>query len=139
MTQIATILRKDFERLWPVCLIVIALMGLHFYEITRNGVNAAVAINGPLSILFLVMSLSGTLLPVALVVILVLLIQEEPLVGSNAFWLTRPYSRTATNGGKGFVYGPCRNRSDDHSRFACAPLVWHGLLRRDAGHRHGRP
>ncbi|HEX4810704.1 MAG TPA: hypothetical protein VH325_17340 [Bryobacteraceae bacterium] len=95
MKQVATIFRKDFERLWPLWLIVLAFTGFHLFGVTQLGANTSIIIAGPLSLFWLVASLSDVLLPVALVVTLAFLIQEEPLVGSNAFWLTRPYSRKA--------------------------------------------
>jgi hypothetical protein len=95
MTEVATILRKDFERLWPVCLIVIVLIGFHLYGVIRLPVNTGIVIGGGSSILVLIAELSFFLLPIGLVVAVAFVIQQEPLVGSNAFWLTRPYWRTA--------------------------------------------
>jgi hypothetical protein len=94
MKQVATILLKDFERLWPVCLIVIALIGFHLYGVTGN-TGTGVVIGGGGSIFLLIAELSNVLLPVALVVTVAFVIHQEPLVGSNTFWLTRPYWRTA--------------------------------------------
>jgi hypothetical protein len=95
MRQIATLLRKDFERLWPLCLIAIALIGFHLYGVTRLASNTGIVVGGGSSIFLLIAELSNILLPVALVVAIAFVIQQESLVGSDAFWLTRPYWRTA--------------------------------------------
>ncbi len=47
----------------------------------------------PGALLFVLAGLSGSLLPIALFLLVVSVIQEESLVGSDKFWLTRPYSR----------------------------------------------
>ena len=93
MRQLATILRKDFEHLWPYCLVLMSLIGLHAWQVTHTEPGTSITISGFRSILFLLAGLSEILLPIALIVMVVLLVQEEPLVGANAFWLTRPYSR----------------------------------------------
>ena len=96
MKQIVHILRKDLEHLWPVCLQVWVLVILHAFYLTHFAhPGAGFEIRGPWGVLGLFASLSGLMWPLALAAMTVVLIQQEPLTGSSAFWLTRPYSRVA--------------------------------------------
>lgn len=47
----------------------------------------------PYTLLYILAGLSLLLLPTTLFLLVVSVIQEESLVGSDKFWLTRPYSR----------------------------------------------
>src|ERR1019366_10127381 len=47
----------------------------------------------PYALVLILVGLSGLLLPIALFLLVVSVIQEESLVGSDKFWLTRPYDR----------------------------------------------
>ncbi len=95
MKQIAHILRKDVEHLWPVCVQVWVLIGLHVFSVTHLLGGAVSIAGGPWGILALFAGLSGLMLPLALAAMAVVAIQQEPLTTSTSFWLTRPYSRVA--------------------------------------------
>jgi hypothetical protein len=95
MKQIAHILRKDIEHLWPVCAQVWVLVALHAFYATHLSGGAVSIAGGPWGVLALFASLSGLMLPLALAAMTVVVIQQEPLTTSTAFWLTRPYSRVA--------------------------------------------
>ena len=49
----------------------------------------------PYMTVFILVSLSGLILPVLFFLLVVSVIQEESLVGSDKFWLTRPYDRVS--------------------------------------------
>jgi len=93
MNQIVHIFRKDCRRLWPTITAVLVFTFLHGYGDAINP-GGAVAIGlSPYALLFVLTSLSGLILPVAVFLLVVSVIQEESLVGSDKFWLTRPYAR----------------------------------------------
>ena len=95
MNQVVHIFRKDCRRLWRIIAAVLMLTCLHGYgEVINPGIGSGVAIGfSPGALLFLLAGLSGSLLPIALFLLVVSVVQEESLVGSDKFWLTRPYSR----------------------------------------------
>ncbi len=95
MNQVVHIFRKDCRRLSRIIVAVLVLTFLHGYgELISPGIGRDVAIGlSPYALLFLLAGLSRLLLPIALFLLVVSVIQEESLVGSDRFWLTRPYSR----------------------------------------------
>jgi hypothetical protein len=95
MRQVAHIFRKDFERLWLLCALVAVETILHAFYLTKLGGMTGLFVMGPLGIIGLFAVLSALVLPVVVAVMTVVVIQAEPLTGSDAFWLTRPYSRAA--------------------------------------------
>jgi ABC-type transport system involved in multi-copper enzyme maturation permease subunit len=93
MNQIVHIFRKDCRRLWQIIAAVLVFTFLHGYgDATNLGGGVAIGLS-PYALVFILISLSGLLLPVLLVLLIVSVIQEESLVGSDKFWLTRPYNR----------------------------------------------
>jgi hypothetical protein len=97
MKQILHIFRKDCRQFWPQLLTVLVIFALHAYgqmstlpaEGLAIGVNAS-SIRG---ILFVLSSLSAALLPLGMALLTAGVIQDEALVGTEQFWLTRPYDR----------------------------------------------
>jgi hypothetical protein len=93
MNQVVHIFRKDCRHLWRIIAAVLVLTYLHGYAAVIN-VGGGMALGfSPAAVLLLLAGLSGLLLPIALFLLVVSVIQEESLVGSDKFWLTRPYSR----------------------------------------------
>ena len=93
MNQVVHIFRKDCRHLWRIIAAVLVLTCLHGYAAVIN-VGGGMALGfSPAAVLLLLAGLSGLLLPIALFLLVVSVIQEESLVGSDKFWLTRPYSR----------------------------------------------
>lgn len=93
MNQVVHIFRKDCRRLWRIIAAVLVLTYLHGYAAVIN-VGGGMALGfSPAAVLLLLAGLSVLLLPIALFLLVVSVIQEESLVGSDKFWLTRPYSR----------------------------------------------
>jgi hypothetical protein len=93
MNQVVHIFRKDCRRLWPSIAAVLVLTFLHGYGVVIDrGGGYAIGFS-PYALVFVLAGLSGILLPVALFLLVVSVIQEESLVGSDKFWLTRPYHR----------------------------------------------
>jgi hypothetical protein len=94
MNQIVHIFRKDCRRLWKVIIAVLAFTVLHAYGelIASAGASRAIGLS-PYAVFLMLVGLSYILLPVALFLLVVSVIQEESLVGTDQFWLTRPYSR----------------------------------------------
>jgi len=92
MNQVAHIFRKDCRHLWSNIAAVLVLTFLHGYGdvINRGGMVTGLT---PYALMMILAGLSSLLLPVALFLLVVSAIQEESLVGSDQFWLTRPYSR----------------------------------------------
>ena len=94
MSQMLHILRKDLRRLrW---LIVVWLLIL-FARVAFAAVGAATAgITVPAVFVLRELDVALPLLQTLMLALLVArLVHEEPLVGWNAFWLTRPYSTRA--------------------------------------------
>ncbi len=95
MNQIVHIFRKDCRRLWQIIAAVLLFTFLHGYgDATDLGGGRAVVIS-PGSVVLILISLSGLILPVLFFLLVVSVIQEESLVGSEKFWLTRPYDRVS--------------------------------------------
>ena len=95
MNQVVHLFRKDCRRLWRVISAVLVLTFLHGYGVIVDlggGSNYAIGLS-PYMLLYVLAGLSGLLLPITLFLLVVSVIQEESLVGSEKFWLTRPYSR----------------------------------------------
>ncbi len=92
MNQVAHIFRKDCRHLWSYIAAVLVLTFLHGYGdvVIRGGVSIGASAYG---LLLVLAGLSGILLPIALFLLVASVIQDESLVGSDKFWLTRPYSR----------------------------------------------
>ncbi|HVN20147.1 MAG TPA: hypothetical protein VMU05_15280 [Dongiaceae bacterium] len=93
MNQIAHIFRKDCRRLWRTMAAVLLFTTLHGYGEVAQPVSGYVIGLSPRAALLILAGLSYILLPVLLFLLVVSVIQEESLVGSNEFWLTRPYDR----------------------------------------------
>ncbi len=94
MTQLLHLLRKDLRRLrWPLAMWIVILVARVFVATARS----AFAIEEMRwQIVFQQLeSVFYTLETLMLAVLVARLIHEEPLVGLNAFWLTRPYNRGA--------------------------------------------
>jgi hypothetical protein len=93
MNQIVHIFRKDCRRLWQIIAAVLVLTFLHGYgDATNPGGGVAIGLS-PSTLFYILVGLSGLVLPIALFLLVVSVIQEESLVGSDKFWLTRPYGR----------------------------------------------
>jgi len=92
MNQVVHIFRKDCRHLWSYISAVLVLTFLNGYGevVYRGGVVAGLS---PTVVLMILAGLSRFLLPIALFLLVASVIQEEGLVGSDKFWLTRPYSR----------------------------------------------
>jgi hypothetical protein len=95
MNQVVHIFRKDCRRLWRVIGAVLLLTFLHGYGVMIDlGGGGGYSIGlSPYMLLYALAGLSVLLLPITLFLLVVSVIQEESLVGSDKFWLTRPYSR----------------------------------------------
>ena len=94
MSQIVHIFHKDCRRLWPTIAAVLVFIFLHGYGDTLNFGGTGVAFGlSPYLPLYILVGLSGLFLPILLFLLVVSVIHEESLVGSDEFWLTRPYSR----------------------------------------------
>jgi hypothetical protein len=92
MNQVVHIFRKDCRHLWRIIAAVLVLTYLHGYAAVINS-GGGMALGRPAVVLLLLTGLSVPLLPITLFLLVVSVIQEESLVGSDKFWLTRPYSR----------------------------------------------
>ncbi len=93
MNQIVHIFRKDCRRLWPIIAAVLVFTFLHGYgEAISLGGGVALGLS-PYALFYISVGSSGLVLPIALFLLVVSVIQEESLVGSGKFWLTRPYRR----------------------------------------------
>ena len=86
MSQVIHILRKDILRLWPLLAAYSALVALRVADAWHDPLTSEATWNlnalEPFFVLTLVL-LTG------------MLVHQDPLVGTNAFWLTRPISRPA--------------------------------------------
>jgi hypothetical protein len=94
VSQVLHILRKDFRHLrWLVLLWV----GVLVLRVTLSVIGAATAGEAFASaVVFRELSgLLAFLQTMTLALLVARVIHDEPLVGWNAFWLTRPYSRNA--------------------------------------------
>ena len=95
MKQIVHIFRKDCRRLWQIIAAVLLFTFLHGYgDATNLDGGRAIGLS-PLALIWILVSLSGLILPVLFFLLVVSVIQEESLVGSYKFWLTRPYDRVS--------------------------------------------
>ena len=93
MNQVVHIFRKDCRSLWSNIAAVLVMIALRGYgDVAIHGGGYAIGLS-PYMLLFLMAGLSRILLPIALFLLVVSVIQEEGLVGGDKFWLTRPYSR----------------------------------------------
>ena len=92
MNQVVHIFRKDCRHLWSNIAAVLVLTFLHGYGVVIDRGGTASGFT-PYALMMMLAGLSTLLLPVALFLLVVSVIQEESLVGSDHFWLTRPYSR----------------------------------------------
>ena len=94
MNQIVHIFRKDCRRLWPSIATVLVFTSLHGYgAATITPGMVGISRFSAYALLMILVGLSGLLLPVVLFLLVVSVIQEESLVGSDKFWITRPYNR----------------------------------------------
>jgi hypothetical protein len=85
------IFRKDC-RLWPMIFAVLLFTFLHGYgDVTNFGGGVTLGLS-PYALFYILGGLSGLVLPIALFLLVVSVIQEqeESLVGTDKFWLTRP-------------------------------------------------
>lgn len=117
MRQAGHILRKDLARFWPLWLLLIGFTAAHAWQALMPP-DAGYSAIGLWGILAIIAVLGSLLLPVAWVLCVAVVIQEEPLVGSDAFWLTRPYSRGSLVGAKAMAVG----------LFVILPLLLHDLF-----------
>jgi hypothetical protein len=91
MAGVLHIVRKDVRRLRWLLVLWVAVLGVRLAfataatRITSDTVGPAFALEGLGGIV-------GTLETLLLALLVARLVHEEPLVGLNAFWLTRPYS-----------------------------------------------
>ena len=92
MNQVAHIFRKVCRRLWSNIAAVLVMTALHGYGVVIDRGGTASGFT-PYALMMMLAGLSTLLLPVALFLLVVSVVQEESLVGSDHFWLTRPYSR----------------------------------------------
>lgn len=94
MSQVLHILRKDLRRLrWPLIVWGVILIA----QVVLSGVGAAAA-GTPFAAAIVLRELSvmlAALQTLMLALLVARLVHDEPLVGLNAFWLTRPYSSRA--------------------------------------------
>jgi ABC-type transport system involved in multi-copper enzyme maturation permease subunit len=93
VTQALHIIAKDLSRLrWLLLLWIVILavrVGLWSLDVSvGDGVAYAFLVGQSIVVI-------GTLQTLVLALLAVRLVHEEPLVGWNAFWFTRPYSRNA--------------------------------------------
>jgi len=88
------VFEKDCRHLWPTICAVLLLIALHAYaDVTEVG-SEAIAIGwSPFTLFYLLVGLSGVLLPFALLLLVASVVHEEAAVGTEQFWLTRPYDR----------------------------------------------
>jgi len=95
MRQVVQVFRKDCRHLWPVIAAVLVLMALHAYGDAISGVSSmGVAVGlSPLAVLYALVGISAPVLFSALLLLVARVVQEEALVGTEQFWLTRPYDR----------------------------------------------
>lgn len=87
MREILHIFRKDARALAPFLLALLALHAVFAIGTIRSVGHTAIGDR-----LEAVLSITESLLFVAWIFILALAIQQDPPVGENSFWLTRPYS-----------------------------------------------
>ncbi len=105
MKQAVHIFRKDIRHHWLLILTVQALIALHARQAMFGQASVAVSASvSPIGLFYLLVGLSTVLMPLALIFAIAALIQEEALVGTNQFWLTRPYSRLSLVTAKGAFF-----------------------------------
>jgi hypothetical protein len=93
MNQVLHIFRKDSRRFGQTIAAVLVFTLMHGYgAVIQLPTGYAMGLS-PRTLLLMLASLSGILLPIMLFLLVVSVIQEDSLVGSDNFWLTRPYSR----------------------------------------------
>ena len=84
MNQAWHLLKKDLRRLWPLLSLLYGILLLQDALALRDPLTEETFLRfGPLSIL-LMAAVTG---------VVGVVIQQEPLVGTTAFWLTRPIGR----------------------------------------------
>jgi ABC-type transport system involved in multi-copper enzyme maturation permease subunit len=99
MTQLLHLVRKDLRRLrWPLATWIVILVTRVF--VATAGPALAIEGMGEQFVFQQLESVFDILEKLMLAVLVARLIHEEPLVGLNAFWLTRPYDRGALLGAK---------------------------------------
>ena len=86
MKQALHLLKKDLRRLWPLVALIVVLLCIQLVGAFQDPLTAEQEPDAYSHSLV-------TLFQLALVLAIAMLIQQEPLVGSTAFWLTRPISR----------------------------------------------
>jgi hypothetical protein len=91
MIQPLHILRKDIRHLWPEVTLYAVLLISFSLVIPQTWKGAAVSD----SLLHTFSTLLLILMPITMLVIIVRLVHDEPLVGDQQFWITRPYARTS--------------------------------------------
>lgn len=93
MNQALHIFHKDSRRFGQTIAAVLVFTLMHGYgAVIQLPTGYAMGLS-PRTLLLILASLSGILLPIMLFLLVVSVIQEDSLVGSDKFWLTRPYSR----------------------------------------------
>jgi hypothetical protein len=95
MNQIVHIFRKDCRHLWSYIAAVLVLTFLHAYGVIVDLGGGRAIVLSPSTLLYVLAGLSVLLLPITLFLLVVSVVQEESLVGSDKFWLTRPYDRVS--------------------------------------------
>ena len=93
MNQVVHIFRKDCRHLWSTIVAVLVLTFFHGYGVVIDRGGGYVMGWSPYVLVYILAALSVLFLPTTLFLLVVSVIQEESLVGSDKFWLTRPYSR----------------------------------------------
>ncbi len=86
MKQALHLLKKDLRRLWPLVALILALLCIQLVGEFQDPLAVEQDPGGYYHSLV-------TLFHFAVILAVAMLIQQEPLVGSTAFWLTRPISR----------------------------------------------
>jgi hypothetical protein len=92
MSQLAHIMRKDVRRMrwdltaWTLCIVASVAVRTFGADLALEGFGPRMAIAQLVSILAVIEALLSML-------IISRLVHDEPLVGSDAFWFTRPISR----------------------------------------------
>lgn len=97
MRQMVHVFQKDCRHLWPTIGAVLLLIALHAYgDVVLEGDSEAIAVVwSPFTLFYVLVGLSGMLLPFALLFLVASVVQEEAPVGTEQFWLTRPYDRVS--------------------------------------------
>ena len=86
LPQPLLIFRKDLQHLWPETLVVLALFVAFCFTAPSAWAAGDFAVYVPIISAFI-----KILMPVAWLVVIARLVQDEPLVGDRQFWTSRPY------------------------------------------------